>query len=48
VLFDLAASAVLIGGAAACAAAAILHDHARIARWLMAASLACAVGAELT
>jgi diguanylate cyclase (GGDEF)-like protein len=47
VVFDLAAGAVLIGGAAACAAAALVHDHARIARWLMAAALACAAGAEI-
>ena len=46
-MFELAASAVLIGGAAACAAAALVHDHARIARALMAAALAFAAGAEV-
>ena len=48
VLFELTAGAVLIGGAVACAAAALVHDDGRLARALMALALACAAAGEVT
>jgi len=47
VLLDWAAGAILIGGAAACAAAAVMRDRGRLPRLLFAAALACAAGAAM-